>query len=304
MRCKTRQSGYVLLVTLMMLLLMAIATMGLCRISLESAMAAKRASEDLQRRWGLLSCRYTLLEHGPRVLEARWNERIDQSRTEASTPRAPDLRHLRVAEGQVALGKLEFAYVFADEQAKMNVNALLERRNEYEAAATIRTLIGSYSEQLRVEPHPLSKELTALLGSEPLPDFTRVFVDIDLLPFVSDERNQVAVDQLTCWGDGGLRWTHAPEEVVQTLCAPVIGPDRVAKMLELRLTHPHLNVDHLAMALSVNPRQRTVLKNMLTDRSNCYSLRIEVSSPRRRSTQLIIFYPNAIPNERMKLYTF
>src|SRR6476660_8633708 len=60
--------GYVLLLTLMLLAVAAAALAGACRGALQKALLATRAQEDLQRRWGVLSCRAALLPKAERVL--------------------------------------------------------------------------------------------------------------------------------------------------------------------------------------------------------------------------------------------
>src|SRR3954469_11264965 len=104
---RPRRRGYALLMVLLVLALAAAALAGVCRLSLEKAVRASRAAEDLQRRWGVITCRSVLLPRAEDVLSA----------AQADGPTAETRREIR-------LGDLSFTLVFGDEQAKANVNLL------------------------------------------------------------------------------------------------------------------------------------------------------------------------------------
>src|SRR4051812_5359020 len=107
MRRRPEQSrGYVLLLTLLMLAVAAAALAGACRTALRKAVLAARAQEDLQRRWGVVSCRAALLPKAERVLAS-----------------SPD-RTAAEARLDVTLGGRPITLVFGDEQAKANVSLL------------------------------------------------------------------------------------------------------------------------------------------------------------------------------------
>ncbi len=58
--------GYVLFLTLILLSLTAVAVADVCRRNLGHALASVQAEQELQRRWGIDSCRKALL---PRLRE-------------------------------------------------------------------------------------------------------------------------------------------------------------------------------------------------------------------------------------------
>src|SRR5688500_19347843 len=96
--------GYVLLLVLVVLAVTAAALAGVSRMSLRKALHARRAEEELQRRWAVVSCRSVLLPKAEAVL----------SRAEKQTGATGEVRR------DVRFGGQDLTLVFGDEQAKAN----------------------------------------------------------------------------------------------------------------------------------------------------------------------------------------
>ena len=132
---RRRRSGYVLLLTLLILALAGTVTAGVCRASLARAARSVQAEQDLQRRWGAASCSRAYLPRAAEVIAA----------AEAAQGRPlPGVRVRVVLNGQA------FDLWFADETAKLGVNALVHRRGKAEAEAVVEDLVRAAGSDVRV----------------------------------------------------------------------------------------------------------------------------------------------------------
>lgn len=107
-----RRPGYVLVTVLALLVLSATLMVAVSRAALRHAAAARLAQDDLQHRWGVISCRRAVLNHADQILAIanRSLGRVNLARVDAT----------------VKLGNQSFDLIVSDEQAKANINALLE----------------------------------------------------------------------------------------------------------------------------------------------------------------------------------
>ncbi len=108
---RPRRRGYVLVVTLALLILASTLLVAVGRAAIRHASAARSAEQDLQRRWGLASCRRAVLPYTEEILLA--NE----------PARRKNLARLDVS---LRLGNQTFELIVSDEQAKANINAILD----------------------------------------------------------------------------------------------------------------------------------------------------------------------------------
>ena len=160
-----RQGGYVLILTLLFLMLIAFSLMGLARKSLGSALEAKEASEDLQRRWGVMSLRYVMEESLPQQLERAFAEYAEEATESESwrTRRWTGERRARTEgppreiEAQITLGEIEFLIRFADENAKLSVNGLAAAWPAEDVGRNRRGRSASGRRVRRGEPHATSR---------------------------------------------------------------------------------------------------------------------------------------------------
>src|SRR4051812_49740737 len=116
--------GYILLTTLALLVLSSTLLVTLARSSILRSLEAKQSHQDLQRRWGQISCQRALLPHAETILlnhEKRYQ------------------RPFATLSSTVQLGALEFNLTLADEQAKANVNALLDLSDKPRTESQLRT---------------------------------------------------------------------------------------------------------------------------------------------------------------------
>src|SRR5687767_4145203 len=103
-----QRRGYVLVTSLGLLVLAATLLVSMGSLSMDRAMQAREAQEELQRRWGRISAQRPVLPNVERILA-----RLERKK------QGPVASH-RVS---IALGAQRVELVLADEQAKANVNA-------------------------------------------------------------------------------------------------------------------------------------------------------------------------------------
>lgn len=301
---QTRQHGYVLLLTLVMVALVAAGTVGLTRSSLASATEAKRAEASLQRRWAALSCRHVLLEQAPTFLENRWKGAIKpEEDTEVSdaTPVSVDRADFRLIRQQVRLGEYVIDIRLADEQAKANVNTLMEQFGRDQATTELATLTAAMNADLVFDLKPYKADNDPD-STEQLLHLNRVFEEFQPDMMFTRGTAKLPVDTITCWGDGRLRLGLASEAALRTLLTKHLDSSRLDQLLELREERPAITVDQAMRAMSLGPSQSLPVRRLLTDTSTCYSMWLTILSEHRTWHELGIYQTRGEPQDRYLTY--
>src|SRR5262245_42848669 len=110
--CDSARPGYILVVTLALLVLSATVMVSVGRLALRETLRARSEAGDLQRRWGSASIRVAVLPFAERIL---------------LTAEAAQKRPMPQLAERINLGGQSFDIIIGDEQAKANVNAMLDR---------------------------------------------------------------------------------------------------------------------------------------------------------------------------------
>ena len=266
--------GYVLLLTLLLLAIAAAALAGVCRAGLQQAVQASRAQDDLQRRWGALSCRTALLPKAPAVFDA----------SPAGAASAETVIH-------VDLGGQSLSLTFGDEQAKASVNLLHATGQHAGATRAVREIVRAAGTAARVELRPMTPEEPA----EPVEPTERdeadgMYADLDVQPLLASWSQvfpRATPDELlrrrgtlpsvtanlTCWGDGLLNVRRASREALVHVCDRVLTPAQVSKLIAAREKDPaEFDVWEALDALELPEGRASDAQRLLTDESTCYSL--------------------------------
>jgi hypothetical protein len=263
---RRRRRGYVLVVTLGLLVLAATLMVSVGRASLRRAAAAREAADDLQRRWGATSCRLAVMPAIESVL-------VDQERKVG--------RPVALHRARLRLGGQTFDLVLADEQAKANVNALLDEADRARVETRLREVMtGSGMGQLvRVRPDPSVVPVGAGVGggastapaTRPLLP-QRVTGLGQVFDNVPPERLIGASELITCWGSGRVNVRRAPQAAM-SLGTPLTGVE-IAALLRVRAASPAGG-----LVKSADIKTRPGLH--LTESSACHSLWITTRTNRR-----------------------
>lgn len=222
MRRATRRQprGYVLLVTLGLLVLASGLMVSVARTAVTRTTEAHRAAAELQRRWGAVSCRVALLGRAESILGEQ-----------EALRRKPSVS----CHGAFVLGGQRFEVVLSDESAKANVNVLLETE-EGELAnvdAQLRRALADSSAALavhglRLRPGPAPTSRPALGPPVVFEGLGQLF---DGVPPAELMRASALV---TCWGDGLLNARRAPEPAMRLVASRALSGIEIERLVEAR----------------------------------------------------------------------
>lgn len=295
--------GYVLVVVLALLTLSSTLLVGVGRLAVNRALAARQARQELQRRWGVASCRAAILPFAEEILTRAGR---------AQLAAVPALRQ------GVRLGDQSFETVLYDEQAKANVNSLID-----DASASIvqdRLLAGlggagivndvrlrsSYLVSREAAPGPASRPL----GPRPwITGLGQIFDDTppERLLRAPAGANSAPIDRITCWGDGAINLMRARAPALQLALAPLLTQLEVDRIVQVRdamlmMTRPSTSVppgsaDIVTRILTeARPNPQTRAKLALTAHSACHSLWV-VARDRQRSWYWLFVQDESNPRQ-------
>lgn len=290
---RRRANGYVLIVTLGLLATSTALLAAIGREAVDHALRARLAVNDLQRDWAARSCRATLLARCEQVLK---QQEVDRQRP------------FPLYRSTVLLSGRRIELTLADEQAKANVNAMLEADGLASAEQRLRTalsgngLVGSLRLRPAVidipgdaEPPPASQPSAIRPPPVRITGWGQVFdaLSPDLL-FAPSEG---PLERLTCFGDGSLNVIRATEPSTRLALFPPLTLTEIGRLLNARdaMWKPHTGggatgsvsaananlplVDQLLTQAKIQTPARARLP--LTHLSHCHSLSIVVRDARR-----------------------
>jgi hypothetical protein len=236
-RFSGRRGGYVLVMVLALLVLAATLLVAVSRAAGRSALVARSAEDDLQHRWGVVSCRKAVLPYIETILTSLEQER-----------RRPVARF----DMAVRLGSYTFDLILADEQAKANVNAMLEEADATRAETRIRQgLSGSgLGNRIRLRP-TVGEAVVAVRATATTAPTTRptrsaaapavaswgqVFDDVppgQLLRPIPGGR-LAPVDLLTSWGGGAMNVRRASDAALTLAAGRSLTGAQIGRLIDAR----------------------------------------------------------------------
>jgi hypothetical protein len=230
----TRSRGYVLVMTLALLVLSATMLVTLSRAALRHAGAARSARDDLQRRWGALSCRRAVLAHAETIL---------------ATAEAARKKPVPALVAAVRLGDLQFELIVADEQAKANVNAILANADVPRAQTRIRQALAGFGLANDVKIRPTYGRVSAPLLDSARADappgndlsltvggWGQVFDDVAPPRLVRRPAGGkfAPAEILTCWGGGAVNARRAPDAALALAAGRSLTQVEINRLIDTR----------------------------------------------------------------------
>jgi len=251
-------SGFVLLVTILVVALAAVALVAAGRYSSSQAITAVRAARDLQRRWAATSLQGTLLPLAEQLL-ADAQQQFDDPQVSVRLT--------------ITLSAKDYELVIGDEQAKVNVNALHPQLDRVEADLQIRQLLSGLAGDLVIDLRPYQPPLIGSAKLLPLASFGQVFEQPSPQALIgSDLETDGAAANITCWGDGRLNFRRASRAALLALCIPTLDDRKIDQLLLARSDNPEISLAAALEAIELEDEDRDRLTRILTDTSRCHSL--------------------------------
>lgn len=291
MRRDGAQSGFALLMVLVLVMLAAVALAGLARHSMVGALEARDAIETMQRRWAVRSCQRTLLHRAAPLLDAA-ERGTDGRGNPAETYQNDPMPELRVTCELIG-GTYEL--IITDEQAKVNVNRLFPLPKDKDLASIVerlppRTLASD--DAARVRPRLLVMDRVVIEGELALPlirSYDQLFIDPDPAMLAGSADDPSLVRSVTCWGDGKVNLRRASDEVIMAACSEPLGRTTASLLVRAREEDPYAPLsDMLGREDRIDAGKRAAVRQYVTDRSSAHALWIVAHDGKRARHYLTI----------------
>jgi Tfp pilus assembly protein PilX len=229
--------GYVLVVTLGLLVLSTTLLVAVGRVAVHHALAAREAADELQRHWGAVSCRNAVLPFAEQIL---------------SQAEAEQHRPVPIYRANLQLGGQTFAVILSDEQAKANVNDLMQAASGSKSAVESKlreSFIGAgLSNSIRLRPALLlTKAGTKASQTQPsttqpgtdggvprwITGFGQIFDNVPPERLLGGS-GQAPVDRITCWGGGGTNVMRASVDAMKLAAGSYMSGIDIGRLIDIR----------------------------------------------------------------------
>jgi hypothetical protein len=277
---RAQRSGYVLLLVLVTLVICAVTLMELTSRSQQVHADSLERLQNLQSRWGRLSCSRLLLREAAALFEA-----VEQNRSAPEEIRGREFP--AVLRESIRLGNQLFTIVLADESAKLNVNALRQLGRPGSGTPTLRQALGPAS-------FGLLRDLDRTARSPNLASWGEVFDLRQLHDGGGNARDMVDLTRgLTLWGSGELNLRRASALSLELACKSVVTDGLARRIVERRREAPTLNTDLLLRQTVINDADRAQLELLIGDGSQAFSVWVECSVGNQRSQHFTVLMSDA-----------
>ncbi len=274
---QSRHSGYALLLVLVTLTICSVALTGLATRSMQAHVDSLERLQALQTRWGRLSCSRSLLRDTPLLLEA-----VEK---QISASERLSKRSFPVAITEtVELGGALFTVILADENAKLNLNALQQLGRPGTVTQSLRRVLGpnAFRALRDLERIPTAR----VLGS-----WGDVFDLNRLRALEGSDRVLVELTRgVTLWGSGKLNIHRASPLSLELACKGVVTDGLARRIVERHDESPALETDLLLRQTVLNETDRGRLALLLGDGSTAFSVWIECEDRSQRTQHLSVLY--------------
>jgi len=275
-----QQSGFVLVLILVLIALCGVIMAASARRSAHNAMQASASMRELQFRWGAASCQAVLLGEA---------ERMFDEALKSGLPLCSE------ATGEVVLGNMTFNVTVSDESAKANINRLAQQyaNNNAGLLAAIDKLQDGGGDLLSVELRETQSAVETDMAGLPmlLTSFDQVFATRN----VSELAGSMARRRMTCWGDGRINIRRAELPVMAQVLAGQLTGTQLQVIDRLRRSKEAFSVIDALAAVQLTTAQREAIGKLVTDTSNCHGLWISAEDGARTRRRLYVIQADQGP---------
>ncbi len=277
-RADKRQRGFVLLMALVLVLVAGVSLAGIAGRSMSSALQARSGVEELQRRWAAMSLRTTLAGQLEDVLQQA--ERGDALLAEAREKQKFEGVPTAERRFMVTLAEQNYELIVTDEQAKLNVNQLLEGNSSARLTSWLRKVrqrsrVGEV-EAVTIRVRPMAEGLAggeSFKGLARLGAYGQLFAEASPGDLIGDEKGRGLVSDITCWGNGAVNARRATRRVVEEVCGELLTKRQMGELLEAVADQPFgTKAQWLKGVADLEDTTRQKLEGLLTDQSGVHGL--------------------------------
>ena len=271
------RQGFALLMTLVLVLIAGTVLTGIARLSMTEAMHAQSAEEELQRRWAVRSMTATLLPRAEQILDDAegGRERLFAMAKGRKFKQPDPVAQLQI---ECRLAGLDYRLVVSDEQAKVNVNRLVD---DVGPGASRRVLLGLVRNTRTSDQRPVPVRLRPVMSASArtlsdLGSFGQVFERTEPGDLMGPSQRPGASARVTCWGDGKMTLRRVPKAVLHGACDRKIGRAVIRELLVARGKRPYASLGELMKTMdSLDDETQELIQAYLKDDSSCHGLWIE-----------------------------
>lgn len=258
-RRRRQRKGYVLVMTLLIIAMVAILTVGLARFSMNKAVDSIAAESDLQTRWGTTSCQRFALANARKILNPQvWD---DESEEWSSEP-------VRSSNVSIRLTDQVFQVVLADESAKLDLNFVAEFASQEKTKELVRKF--AKAENVTIRLRPLSKQKQRGPTEHQFGCWGQVF-ESDVQPDIFPGDILIATEDLTCWSQK-LNYRNASDEVLFETCKLAAGASIARRVVQERGSNEQTGLDDMMSSIGASERQKQALRVALAEQSRAQSI--------------------------------
>jgi len=271
-------SGFVLLLVLMVLTIAATLLTATARRSGGRMLEARERSRGLRLAWGLRSCRAFCMPAAERLLT--------EAESDADAP-------LTRTGRSITLGDLRFDLTITDEQAKANVNLLAHHRGDESLTAALQAMRVDSRNPLPIRLRPAKNGRDRRTISK-LP---QTYGSYDQLLRFSHPSQLIgggpgevpAVSRITCWGSGHVNLKRVEPMVLRQALAGLMTETQIDRLIDYREENRDCTLGEMLGYLEFSHgRIKKLTDSFVTDTSKCHSLWIVARGPTRSWHRLYV----------------
>ena len=288
MKRRQSQSGYTLLMTVLLLAVAAVIITGLSKTSLYAAVNAQKSSLALQNKWAILSLNKAISQTAPKLFENNLKNFQAQAEDEVKSfiigdETAIKLDDLKRKTLLINLGDNKYRIIVVDEHSKLEVNQLLGHDPTHRHAKEIISIaVGNRAPSSQLNITPLSQKDHTKHSQNRLDNLSQVFNNLspsELSPVqytnpISTVITKKITQNLTCHTQGKLRYLTAPDSVIKAQAQhKKIDPQAIQALLKLKNKNPNLPLNKQLSLLKKQGIDSTKgIDKMFKPQSTCLSI--------------------------------
>ncbi|MFB3891189.1 MAG: hypothetical protein ACE15C_04105 [Phycisphaerae bacterium] len=269
------QSGFVLVLVLVVIAICGAVLVASARRCGQDAVLATQVQQELQFRWGASSCRAAVLPVAEKLIEAQWR------------PKSPVVNQARV---DIALGAMKFHLTVADESAKANVNLLARERDTAGFVAAIRRIRSGGRNVLSMELRPSKDAASEGQFDTRYANFEQLFSVDHPSEWIGGPQKDGAIEarRLTFWGDGKVSLRRADLPVLREVLAGVVTESQLADLDRFRRVKAKFSSAEAFAELELTQEEVDALKPLASEVSTCHSLWVTAEGMARSRYRLYV----------------